>query len=326
MAQAATTLSDLRTTALAVRPSEQATEVGFYNGPSYALLRDIAKDFASSDIVPQRFQGKPANCMIAVNMAVRMQADPLMVMQNLYIVYGTPSWSAQFLVSCFNQCGRFDPIQYEFFGKEGTDEWGCRAFAISRSNGARVEGSKITIGIAKQEGWYDRKDKNGAYCSKWRTMPEQMLRYRAASWMIRACAPEIGMGFQTREEVADTYDLEKTADGHFEISLEEMKAEALPAADGAFPAVETPASVEKAHKGSGSKPQTATSQPDQPAAKPEAEPSAAAPKAGLTHDPQTGEMYGPGNGNMITCPNNNKQVDERDCAGKSCRDGCQQFM
>ncbi len=224
-AQANTTLAELRTNAApAVRPAEQATAIGFYNGPSYALLRDIAKDFASSDIVPQRFQGKAANCMIAVNMAVRMQADPLMVMQNLYIVHGTPGWSAQFLISCFNQCGRFDPIQYEFSGQEGTDEWGCRAFAMSRSSGARVEGSKITIGIAKKEGWYG---KNG---SKWQTMPEQMLRYRAASWMIRTCAPEIGMGFQTREEIEDAYDMGQDANGVYSITSADIPTPEAPQA------------------------------------------------------------------------------------------------
>lgn len=211
---AATSLDILRAnTTPAIRPEETAQAVGFYDGPGYSLLRAIAKDFATSDIIPQRFQGKPANCMIAVNMASRMNADPLMVMQNLYIVHGTPSWSSQFLISCFNQCGRFDSIQYEFTGEKGKDSWGCRAWATDRRTGTRVVGSEVTIAIAKAEGWYG---KNG---SKWQTMPEQMLRYRAAAWMIRAHAPELGMGFHTREEIID---MQSDQDGVYTVTSEDI--------------------------------------------------------------------------------------------------------
>lgn len=235
MAQA-TTLEGLQQRANPpARPAELAVTAGFFDGPSYALLRDIAKDFAASDMVPQRYQGKPANCMIAVEMAIRMSASPLMVLQNLYIVHGTPGWSSSFLIACFNQCGRFDSVQYEFYGQEGTDEWGCRAFATTLKTGTRVEGSKVTIALAKKEGWYA---KNG---SKWQTMPEQMLRYRAAAFMIRTNAPEIGMGFQTREEVEDTYDMDRGQDGTYRITSEEVKEAAAP-----LPAETTPPAVQPA--------------------------------------------------------------------------------
>jgi hypothetical protein len=54
--------------------------------------------------------------------------------------------------------------------------------------------------MAKAEGWYA---KNG---SKWQTMPEQMLRYRAASFFVRAYAPELSLGLATREEIEDSID------------------------------------------------------------------------------------------------------------------------
>ena len=52
--------------------------------------------------------------------------------------------------------------------------------------------------MAKAEGWYT---KNG---SKWKTMPEQMLQYRAAAFWTRAYAPEIALGMHTAEEIHDT--------------------------------------------------------------------------------------------------------------------------
>lgn len=77
----------------------------------------LASTLAASTIIPEQFQLKPANVLIALNMAERMNADPMMVMQNLYIVYGNPGWSSKFLIATFNTCGRFSSIKYEFFGK-----------------------------------------------------------------------------------------------------------------------------------------------------------------------------------------------------------------
>lgn len=176
-------------------PSSQ--EIGYFTEVGFVLSQRVAAMFAKSDMVPKEFQGNVANCVIALNMAKRMGAEPLMVMQNLYIVHGTPSWSSKFLIACFNACGRFSSLRYEFEGKEGSDDWGCRAVATEFATGEKLEGAKITIGLAKKEGWI------GKTGSKWVTMPEQMLRYRAAAWFIRAFAPEITMGLQTREEVED---------------------------------------------------------------------------------------------------------------------------
>lgn len=165
----------------------------------FELIQRAAKMFASSPLVPQQFQGSNGlgSCVIALNMAQRMGADPLMVMQNLYVVHGRPSWSSQFLIACFNQTGRFTPLRYTWSGDEGNDDWGCQAWSTDRESGERIDGPLITISMAKKEGWYS---KNG---SKWQTIPRLMLMYRAAAWLVRTHAPEIAMGLQTAEETRD---------------------------------------------------------------------------------------------------------------------------
>ena len=173
----------------------------FLDKNGFELMQRGARLLASSSLVPKEYQGNIANCFVALNMALRMQADPLMVMQNLHIIQGRPSWSSQFLIATFNTCGRFSALRYEWVGEPGTDDWGCRAWAIERATGEKLVGATVTIGIAKREGWYD---KNG---SKWRTMPQQMLMYRAAAWFVRAYAPEIAMGLHTVEELQDIVDL-----------------------------------------------------------------------------------------------------------------------
>lgn len=178
-------------------------QIGFNDASSFDLIQRVAKCFALSTLVPKQYQGNHSNCIIALNMASRMGADPMMVMQNLYLVHGTPSWSAQFLIATFNKSGAFSSIRYEFHGTEGQDSWGCRAKATELSTGELLTGPLVTIGMAKKEGWYQ---KSG---SKWQTMPEQMLRYRAAAWFVRTIAPEIAMGLQTAEEMRDTYEMER---------------------------------------------------------------------------------------------------------------------
>ena len=183
--------------------SHQVPDVvpGFGSKNGLELAIKAANILSKSTLVPKEYQGNVANCMIALNMANRMGADPLMVMQNLYIVHGRPGWSSQFLISTFNTSGKFSALRYEWVGERGTDDWGCRAWAIEKATGQKLVGATVTIGLAKKEGWYN---KNG---SKWQTMPEQMLMYRAASWFIRAYAPELAMGMHTAEEIYDIIDL-----------------------------------------------------------------------------------------------------------------------
>ena len=97
--------------------ASMAVTSGFATMEGFQLLQRISNMFAKSSLVPKTFQGNLPDCAIAVNMAQRLNADPLMVMQNLYVVYGTPSWSSKFLIAVFNQCGRYTSIHYEMTGE-----------------------------------------------------------------------------------------------------------------------------------------------------------------------------------------------------------------
>jgi len=176
-----------------VQPRDTAVMPGFNSSGGWELAQRIGKAFASSDLVPQQYKGNLANCIVALEMANRMGASPLLVMQNLYIVHGNPGWSSKFLIACFNQCGRFSSIRYTW-NKEKTS---CSAWAIEKSNNERIEGPTVTMAMAQAEGW---STKSG---SKWKTMPELMLMYRAAAFMIRTYAPEISMGMSTDDEIID---------------------------------------------------------------------------------------------------------------------------
>jgi hypothetical protein len=150
---------------------------------------------AASALVPKDFQGNLPNCVIGLEMAARIGASPLAVLQNLYIVHGRPSWSSQFIIAAVNSSGKFSPIRFEMTG-EG-DKKQCVAWALELATNTRLDSPPISIDMAKKEGWYS---KNG---SKWQTMPDLMLRYRAATLFGRLYAPEILMGMKTYEEMID---------------------------------------------------------------------------------------------------------------------------
>ncbi|MCR9296372.1 MAG: hypothetical protein NXI32_26985 [bacterium] len=174
--------------------SQPSRAPSIWTAEGYQTIKLLAGAFARSALVPPQYQGADnvPNCIVALNMAKRLDADPLMVMQNLYIVHGRPAWSAQFLIAAFNSCGRFTAIHYEFSG-EG-DEYGCCAITTERATGECIRGERVSIAMAKAEGWFDKKG------SKWQTMPGQMLRYRAATFLVRAVAPELTMGISTVDE------------------------------------------------------------------------------------------------------------------------------
>lgn len=213
---------------------EQNTMPGFTSKDSYQLLWNMAKMFSETTLIPESFRKNVGNCAIAINMAQRLKADPLMVMQNLYVVYGNPSWSSKFLISVFNQCGKYTSIKYKYVGDKNTDDYGCIAYTTEIATGDKIEGPLVTIGLAKAEGWFAKKG------SKWQTIPDLMLRYRAAAWLIRTTAPELSMGLQTQEEIYDTHEKditeeakpvqeikEKMASKTLEMPKQEPKSEVL---------------------------------------------------------------------------------------------------
>lgn len=237
---------ELKENQLVVQQQSTPVVFNFFDPQQFETMQRVCKMFANSELVPDMYKTSDknpeakaiANCMIAISMSMRVGADPLMIMQNMVIIYGRPSWSSKFLVATVNTCGRFNPLQYRFTEKgmlgnvdyteyektwvQGQNGKGyyktnaktttfdgkkimdieCVAFTTAKGSDKVLESSPVSVRMAVQEGWYT---KNG---SKWQTMTKQMLMYRAASFWTNAYAPELSMGMKTEDEVRDIVDVE----------------------------------------------------------------------------------------------------------------------
>lgn len=274
---ATATLEQMRAPAVREAAPAPVVTMGFGSLQSFELMQRAANLLASSTLVPAAYRkviekldkygnvkesrenpNALANAVVALNMAQRMGADPLMVMQNLYIVEGRPSWSSQWIIAAINGSGRFSPLRFDIkvLGKKNVErtetvwEGGnrtsvtkkvdildkvCIAWAIEKETGERLESPAVSIEMAVKEGWYT---KNG---SKWQTMDEVMLRYRTASFFGKLYAPELLMGLQTVEEAQDIIDL--NPDGSYSVasaSVNELRGAARTAAAQPAEVVEHP--------------------------------------------------------------------------------------
>lgn len=177
----------------------------------------MAEGLAKSDIVPDGYKNKPESCLIAIDVARQIGArSPLFVMQNLFIVKGKPSWSGQYCDAIVR--ANFRNVTSELSGSG--DDRGCKVTAYDE-NGNFCEGTRVTIKMAKMEGWFS---KTG---SKWQTMPELMLQYRAFAFFARVHCPDKLLGIHDEFENLDISKIEQKAENPFEevIDVETVQVE-----------------------------------------------------------------------------------------------------
>lgn len=305
-----------------VQDSNALVTMGFGSLQGFEFMQRTAKMFSQSSMVPTTYRAviekgygdnitqidNPAalpNCIIALNMATRMNADPLAIMQNLHVIEGRPSWSSQFIIAAINSCGRYSPLRFDITAGEEIDasyttfEWvdrkkvakttktrvrnaTCIAWAVELSTNTRLESPKVTMEMAVNEGWYG---KNG---SKWQSMPDLMLRYRSAAFFGRIYAPELLMGLPSNEEAQDIVELQPQADGSYTVQDAPKAAPAAPVSKSEAKA----AAARDNSQAEDAKVTPAKTEPD-PTPAASKEPPAELPKtAAAKADQSTGELSG----------------------------------
>lgn len=196
-----------------------------FDATRFEHAQRVSKMLAQSTMVPEHFRNNIGNCVIALNYAHRAGIDPFMAMQKMYIIHGKPAVETQLQIALFNKGGRFSPLKYKVSGSG--DDRECVAVAKDLETGELIEGPPVSIKMAKDEGWFS---KNG---SKWKTLPDLMLRYRAAAFFIRLYAPETTLGLHTPEELIEGSVIDITPDivADEQANTEEIDIDADPEPD-----------------------------------------------------------------------------------------------
>lgn len=178
-----------------------------------AELQRWARIYNASSLLPASWrkgqeQERIANLILVMQRANALRCDPLLLLQNLDFIAGRMCWKSTFLLQLLLANGWTAP-QYAIDGDPNSEAFwqkdsnGATFSAVNPATGERETGSKITVKMIMGERWLDREG------SKWRTMPEQMLKYRAVAFFCRSNAPAVMGGFYSEDEVRDIVAQEK---------------------------------------------------------------------------------------------------------------------
>jgi len=159
----------------------------------FELAQREAKALMTSDLLPAQFKNSIGNCLIALEFAKRLDMPPLAIMQSMYVVHGKPGFDAKFFIAQIIR--RYGAVNYAMTGSG--DDAASSVWVTCPVSGERIDGPVVSIKMAKAEGWFN---KSG---SKWQTMPDLMLRYRAATFFARLYLPDLMLGLQTVDEIRD---------------------------------------------------------------------------------------------------------------------------
>lgn len=206
-------------TVVATPPAGGGRYVSIFENPAeFGARVQIAQALSKTQFVPEAFRGKAEDCLVALDMAARLELNPLAVFSDIYIIDNRASFSSKFLIALVNRSGRFSRIQYAE-GVDGMTEvtfsgWGetrgqrktwkekvpnyyAQASFTELASGEVYTSPRVDMNFAEKNGWVQ---KNG---SKWQSMPEIMCRYRAASILIKSVCPEIVMGLEWADDLQD---------------------------------------------------------------------------------------------------------------------------
>lgn len=185
---------------LSVFSSEQGFETAMKMALKLSESSMIPEMYRSNILKNGKWEQNPdgvGNCIIALEMSNRLGISPLLIMQNVDVIYGRPSMRGVLITALINNDPRFSRLKFETKGEEGKQDRAYRAYATEVETGETLYGTWIDWQMIKAEGW----DKKTG--SKWNSMAEQMFIYRSASFWGRQHAPDIMLGLHETTELED---------------------------------------------------------------------------------------------------------------------------
>lgn len=168
----------------------------------------FSEALSKSNLLPDHYQGKPANILAAFFMAADLGISAMQAMREIYVVKGKPVASSALktaLVRQSSQCMSWEYVeQMSHKGQSAT-------FRTQRRGDAKPTTFTFTLEEAKRAGLYPGKDD-----SAWSKWTDNMLRARAASFLADLVYPDVVKGLRTGEEMDEVVEQEVKGERVFE--------------------------------------------------------------------------------------------------------------
>lgn len=147
--------------------------------------QEYAKAMAPADLLPPAFKGKPANILLAMDMAASLNRTPIEVMQNAQVISGKLGLSAEFMRSLVLASGH----KLRVFMDNGT----AVAQGVRRDDPDFTFEARWDIDRAKAAGLGSG--------DNWKKHPTAMLKARATTELCRDAFADVIHGFRSAEEL-----------------------------------------------------------------------------------------------------------------------------
>ena len=149
-----------------------------------------AEMMANSTLVPEAFQGKPADILIAGQMGAELGVSWMQALSNIAVINGRPCIWGDLTLALVRRHPDFESIE-ETYDKD------------SETATCTIKRKSDKNAVTQYFSWQDAIDAGLTGKDTYKKYKRRMLQMRARSWAIRDCMPDALRGISVAEEVMD---------------------------------------------------------------------------------------------------------------------------
>jgi len=163
---------------------------------------EFSEVLSKSGMVPDHYQGKPANILVAIQWGYELGLAPMQALQNISVINGKPSMWGDAMLALVKAHPAFRGMHEQIEGDTAVCE-----VKREMENG-EIETTRGTFSIAEA-------NKAGLTSKRgtWQYYPNRMLKLRARGFALRDAFPDAIKGLITTEEAKDYPPAEKQSSG-----------------------------------------------------------------------------------------------------------------
>lgn len=179
------------TSELQTADKKESTEITTRQNMGFTELMQAARTFAKSSIVPTAYRNKPDDAFVALEWGMELGMKPMASLQNIYVVNGRPTLSAQSMAGLIKSRPDYRGLVFESSPTK----------AKATIKRAIIDGS---IETHTGEFTFEQANKAGLTGKdNWKNYPQQMLEARALAFAVRKAFPDVFAGIYVKEEAQD---------------------------------------------------------------------------------------------------------------------------